>query len=922
MPAPYSETTYVGVSGVQVYTIGFPFLKASYLSVSVTPVGGSPSPATFTVINDLADVSISSPLIAGGETILIQRMTSLEARLVDWESPAALREDQMDLADDQFFHLLQELYDDLAGLTVIVNEQSLPPGGAAGDVLTKASAVDYDVFWTPPPGGGSGSGITGGLNVGGGEEVFRDVTGAALAFRTLVAGAGITITQVGDTLELESTAAGGGEVNTGSNVGVDGTGVFDGKVGADLQFRHIAALAGGGLQVDFDAGQNDIDISIATSGVTQTKIADGHVTLTKLADIAQHTLLGRFGAGSGVPQQLRASDLVLVTSAATADLLLLYKSTGELRAISPSDVLPPGSVGNPDLSQMPGNSLKGNAMGSAATPQDLIISSITTEAVPVTADFSIGFTASGNLRKFPLSALPSAGAAVSFVTIACPSGTNPVADLAADTLTLLAPGAVSVVGSAAADSVTLDLAANGVTNLHLADMAADRLKGRLSGSGDPQDIALADMTEVGVPAAGHKLLGYSGGALRVFDVGNLPSVGGGTVNAGANINVGGVGVFDSINADTLQFRGINAITLGGIQVTLDAGNAEIDLEIADGGVTNVKLANVGSSTLKGRTTAGTGTPQDLVETDFTTGVPSTTNTLIFWAGPNLRKATFQSIAPSLSLTESHLPNIGAWTIVGRNSSSTGSRQAFTVPGLALATPAGSDLVLGALASGELRHFTVSSLATGGIVAEDVFWATWHSQGARVVDFQNTSAQPGSPTNYDAYILPASPTGVNWSGQGNKVALFKDIWYFRSFTDGLHVHVKKSSTHHFAGVGAIWEATQGEWYPDIEIYSAVEHYTGKRSRETGGPLYRKSLFFNMSGAVSTVAAHGISGILTGDAQTTVKATMTAGSQCVQLPQNFSGFVVELKVNTTNVLVDSNPAVSSSFQVVATVEAAKA
>jgi len=68
---------------------------------------------------------------------------------------------------------------------------------------------------------------------------------------------------------VDTTAgAGGGETNTGSNVGTDGVGVFDGKVGVDLQFRHIAANSTK-ITVTLDAADNDIDLDVADASTTQ-----------------------------------------------------------------------------------------------------------------------------------------------------------------------------------------------------------------------------------------------------------------------------------------------------------------------------------------------------------------------------------------------------------------------------------------------------------------------------------------------------------------------------------------------------------------------------------------------------------------------------------------------------------------------------
>jgi len=63
-------------------------------------------------------------------------------------------------------------------------------------------------------------------------------------------------------------AGGSGETNTGSNQGADGQGVFDNKVGVDLQFRHIApastkmSVALNGKDIDLDVNQANLSIAI------------------------------------------------------------------------------------------------------------------------------------------------------------------------------------------------------------------------------------------------------------------------------------------------------------------------------------------------------------------------------------------------------------------------------------------------------------------------------------------------------------------------------------------------------------------------------------------------------------------------------------------------------------------------------------
>jgi len=63
---------------------------------------------------------------------------------------------------------------------------------------------------------------------------------------------------------LAYTLAAGGENNTGSNVGTDGEGVFDGKVALDLQFRNIAP---GSTKISVVLNGKDIDLDVVEAFV-------------------------------------------------------------------------------------------------------------------------------------------------------------------------------------------------------------------------------------------------------------------------------------------------------------------------------------------------------------------------------------------------------------------------------------------------------------------------------------------------------------------------------------------------------------------------------------------------------------------------------------------------------------------------------
>jgi hypothetical protein len=113
-------------------------------------------------------------------------------------------------------------------------------------------------------------------NVGDGLGIFDTKSGVDLRFKSLWPGSGIQITASGSSLVFDSTAVGGGEANTGDNVGI-GTGeIFAQKNGVTLELRRL--LQGSGLQIAtsgntirIDSALED-DVSINTSNITDLQI--------------------------------------------------------------------------------------------------------------------------------------------------------------------------------------------------------------------------------------------------------------------------------------------------------------------------------------------------------------------------------------------------------------------------------------------------------------------------------------------------------------------------------------------------------------------------------------------------------------------------------------------------------------------------
>ena len=98
--------------------------------------------------------------------------------------------------------------------------------------------------------------------------------------------------------------------------------------------------------------------------------------------------------------------------------------------------------------------------------------------------------------------------------------------------------------------------------------------------------------------------------------------------------------------------------------------------------------------------------------------------------------------------------------------------------------------------------------SGAEVAVNELLARILASLTRVID-SNTSTVPGSPSNFDSYIIPAgsSPTG-DWSGQAGNIAFYLNGWQFITPVEGMRVRVTAKNLL-ITYDGSEWTALTGE-----------------------------------------------------------------------------------------------------------------
>lgn len=190
---------------------------------------------------------------------------------------------------------------------------------------------------------------------------------------------------------------------------------------------------------------------------------------------------------------------------------------------------------------------------------------------------------------------------------------------------------------------------------------------------------------------------------------------------------------------------------------------------------------------------------------------------------------------------------------------------------------------------------------------------------RIVDIGLNTA-PGSPTDGDAHVTgPAQASSTAWTGQENKVAVFRSSlsgWEFYAQSDGMAGRVTASATHHFKRAAIAYSADESLWYPLQPLWIITEHWTGEYYPGTANKMFSISISSTLTASSTTTSlTHGITRDASVPSAATCMVILSVPNVHGFIPQTFAGPTTLVVVfGTTTVTITHNSSADTGRHVV--------
>lgn len=535
--------------------------------------------------------------------------------------------------------------------------------------------------------------------------------------------------------------------------------VEDGAQPNNLTDAQAAALIGGGnTTLHYHAADRDRANHTGTqpastitglgalallNEVATNHVANGAITNEKLAITPGNTLKGRVGT-SGTVQDIGRDTLTEGTPDAN-DFLVAYAGTGALKAVRLGAI--PGYGGEANTAANIGTVGYGVFHAKSGTqlqfrniavsgPLEIAYNTGTQAIVlsPIIGQ-NTGTLAAGDDNRFPTAAQKAAllgtsgtpGDGNRYVTNSDPrlsDARTPTAHthVIADITNAGALASLNTIGTA-------HITDGAVTNAKLAAASAYTLKGNpSSATAAVTDIGKTTLSEKTNPGGGDKLLGWDGsGALRLFDVANLPTAGSGEANTASNVGTEGIGVFHQKTGINLEFRNI-ASGDAGVGVSYDGTTKTVRVFLNYGQSANTVAAgndNRFPTSAQKAALAGTnGTPGDdnryVTSSDprLSDARTPTAHTHVIADITNAGAlASLNAISTSHitdgAVTLAKLADISGYRLLGRGAATSGAVQELDINAFAQNnSPTSGDKLVGFKADGTLVVFDISDVGGG------------------------------------------------------------------------------------------------------------------------------------------------------------------------------------------------------------------